>query len=166
LRPSTYSRNTGNGGTYEYFVCISHQRRACEQGGQRVETVEAAIEVHYQTVSFSARDQERVRGAIEQHLAKLAATSQTELDRCRGVLTSLKAQERKLLDKHYQDDISDELFHEESTRIKCERASAEAIIERLSLRHEDLVAGLSLALQLVSSDLHDLYLRASPPFDG
>jgi|HubBroStandDraft_3_1064219.scaffolds.fasta_scaffold326556_1 hypothetical protein len=33
---------------------------------------------------------------------------------------------------------------------------------RLTIRHEDLVAGLSLALKLASSDLHSLYLRASP----
>jgi site-specific DNA recombinase len=139
-----------------------HQRRTCPERYQRVEAVEAAVEEHYRTISLSAPDQERVRTATEQHLAKLATTSQSEIARCQSVLTGLKLQERKLLDKHYADDISDELFHEEAERIKGERQDAEAIIERLSLRHEDLLAGLELALKLVSSDLYDLYLRASP----
>ncbi len=161
-RRLTFSRNKGNGGFYDYFVCPLNQRRGCTQHAQRVESVEAAIERHYQTIQFSTRDRDRVRAAVEQHLAKLATTSQDEIDRCQSVLTGLKLQERKLLDKHYQDDISEELFREESERIKRERKDAEAIIARLSLRHEDLVAGLTLALKLASSDLYDLYLRASP----
>ncbi len=158
----TFSRNKGNGGFYEYFVCPLYQRRTCPERYQRVEAVEAAVEEHYRTINLSAPDQERVRGAIEQHLAKLATTSTSEIDRCQSVLTGLKLQERKLLAKHYADDISDELFHEEAERIKGERQDAEVIIERLSIRHEDLVAGLALALKLASADLHDLYLRASP----
>jgi site-specific DNA recombinase len=158
----TFSRNKGNGGFYEYFVCPLHQRRTCPAVYQRVEAVEAAVEEHYRTINLSDHDQERVRTAIEQHLAKLATTSTSEIDRCQSVLTGLKLQERKLLAKHYADDISDDLFHEEAERIKGERIDAEAIIERLSIRHEDLVAGLALALKLASADLHDLYLRATP----
>ncbi len=100
---------------------------------------------------------------LEQRLAKLAATSKQELSRCQNVLAGLKEQERKLLAKHYQDDISEELFSEEAARIRQERKDAEAIMARLTIRHEDLVAGLTLALKLASSDLHDLYLRATPP---
>lgn len=125
------------------------------------DAVEAAIENHYRTINLSLPDQERVQAAIEQ-LAKLATTSQHEIDRCQGALAALKAQERKLLDKHYADKISDELFDDEAERIKGERQDAEAIIARLSIRHEDLVGGLALALKLVSADLSGLYLRANP----
>jgi site-specific DNA recombinase len=158
----TYSRNRGNGGVYSYFICVSHQRRGCEQGAQRVEAIEAAIEQHYRTVNFSLADRERVMAAIEQHLAKLASTSEQELARCDQLLATLKTQERKLLTKHYQDEISDELFRDEAARIKTERKAAEAIIDRLSLRHDELQAGLALALKLATSDLHGLYLRATP----
>jgi site-specific DNA recombinase len=158
----TFSRNKGNGGFYEYFVCPLHQRRNCSQRYQRMEAVEAAVEEHYRTVGLSADERDRVMAAIEQHLAKLASTSKEELDRCQMVLAGLKGQERKLMAKHYADEISDELFHDEAARIKSERKDAEAIIARLTIRHEDLVAGLELALKLASSDLYDLYLRASP----
>ena len=159
----TFSRNKGNGGVYEYFVCPLHQRQGCPATYQRMEAVEAAIEDHYQTIALSLTDRDRVMAVLEQRLAKLAATSKQELSRCQNVLAGLKEQERKLLAKHYQDDISDELFHEEADRIKQERKDAKAIMARLTIRHEDLVAGLTLALKLASSDLHDLYLRATPP---
>jgi site-specific DNA recombinase len=159
----TFSRNKGNGGVYEYFVCPLSQRQDCHATYQRMEAVEAAIEDHYKTIGLSLHDRDRVMAAIEQRLAKLAATSSHELSRCQDVLAGLKEQERKLMAKDYKGDISEELFSEEAARIKRERKDAEAIIARLTIRHEDLVAGLSLALKLASSDLHDLYLRATPP---
>jgi site-specific DNA recombinase len=158
----TYSRNKGNGGTYEYFVCLCHQKGQCPQRTQRVEAVEAAVEDHYRSIDFTPTDRDRVRAAIEHHLGRMAATSNQELQRCQGVLSSLKQQEKKLLAKHYQDDISDELFHEEAERIKHERKDTQTIINRLSLRHDELTTGLAVALKLISSDLHDLYLRANP----
>ncbi len=158
----TYSRNRGNGGTYAYFICINHQRRACEQGVQRVDAIEAAVERHYRSIALSPAERDRVMATVEQHLAKLATTSKRELTRCKGVLTGLKEQEKKLLRKHYQDEVSDELFHEEAERIKTERKAAQAIVDRLSLHHDELTAGLTVALKLASADLHDLYLRASP----
>ncbi len=36
-RRLTYSRNTGRGGTYEYFVCSANQRHECPQRAQRVD---------------------------------------------------------------------------------------------------------------------------------
>lgn len=113
----TYSRNTGNGGTYEYFICPLHQRNHCHQHGQRVDAVEAAIERHYKTVELSDQDRSRVVAFIERHLAKQATTSKKELRRCNTLLTDLKEQERKLLEKHYKDEVSNELFSEEAARM-------------------------------------------------
>ena len=39
----TYSKNSGNGGTYEYFVCPSKQRRQCDQPYHRVDVVEVSV---------------------------------------------------------------------------------------------------------------------------
>ncbi|HTZ88587.1 MAG TPA: recombinase family protein [Solirubrobacteraceae bacterium] len=158
----TYSRNKGNGGTYEYFVCAPGMKGDCQGGYRRAETIAGLIEDEYRRITLRADEHERVAALIEQRLASLADTSQQELDRCDGVLAGLKEQEKKLLAKHYQDDVSDELFHEEAERIKAERADAQGIIDRLSLRHDELQGFISLTLKLVSYDLHDLYLRASP----
>jgi site-specific DNA recombinase len=158
----TYSLNKGNGGTYAYFVCANGQQSNCESGYRRVETIEGLIEDHYAMIKLSQPEQEQVVGVLEQRLAKLAAVSKQELRRCHDLLAGLKEQEKKLLRKHYQDDISDELFHEEAERIKAERKDAEGIVNRLTIRHDELRQFVGLALRLATANLHDLYLRAKP----
>jgi site-specific DNA recombinase len=160
-RRLTYSRNTGRGGTYEYFICSANQRHECPQRAQRVDAVEAAVERHYSTIAITDADRERVQAAIEQKLSELTEISGQELERCNGLLADLKAQERKLIEKDYRDEISAELFSEESLRIKRERADATAIVNRLSVHHDQLRTTLALALTILSQDIHDLYLRAT-----
>jgi site-specific DNA recombinase len=91
-RRLTYSRNTGRGGTSDYFLCSANQRHKCPQ---RVDAVEAAIEQHYRSIATTAADHERVRDAVEEHLAKMTEMSTQETERCNGLLADLKVQERK-----------------------------------------------------------------------
>ena len=157
----TYSRNSGNGGLYEYFVCPRNQRRECSQGYQPVDLVEAAIEDHYANVAFTLQERQEVYTAINAHLGSGVATAEQEVGRCRGVLRAVKDQERKLLNMHYEDRISDELFDEEQARLRKQRQDAEELIGRMSLTYEDVAETLDLALALLGEGLHDLYLRAN-----
>jgi site-specific DNA recombinase len=154
-----YSRNKGNGGHYEYFVCPRNQRGECPQGYQPVDLVESAVEDHYATVPFSETEREEIRQSITADLNERATTAQQEIDRCQGVLQEVKEQERKLLHMHYQDRISGELFDDEQARIRRERQDAEALIARLNLRYDDIATTLDLALETLNEDLHDLYHR-------
>jgi hypothetical protein len=70
-------------------------------------------------------------------------------------------QERKLLEKEYRDEVSPELFSEESARLKRERIDATTIVARLSADHDTIQDALTLMLTIVSRDIHDLYLRAT-----
>lgn len=92
----------------------------------------------------------------------MTETSAQEIERCNGLLADLKIQERKLMEKDYRDEISTELFSEESARIKRERASATAILARLNVHHDAIQDALALVLAILSRDIHDLYLRATP----
>ena len=161
-RQLTYSRNTGSGGTYEYFVCLGNQRRECAQRAQRVDAVEAAVENHYRTIDFTPADCKRVRATAEKRLVQMTEVSTQEIERCNALLADLKTQERKLMQKDYNDEISAELFREESARIKRERLDATAILKRLGVRHESIQDALALVLAILDHDLHDLYLRATP----
>jgi site-specific DNA recombinase len=155
-----YSRHKGNGGTYEYFVCPRNQRGECPQGYQPTDLVETAIEDYYAGVPFSEAEREEIRQAITIDLGERAATAQQEIDRCRGVLQEIKAQERKLLHMHYEDRITSELFDDEQTRLRHRRQDAEMLIDRLNLSFDDINETLDLALEILGEDLHDIYLRA------
>ncbi|HEX4115160.1 MAG TPA: recombinase family protein [Solirubrobacteraceae bacterium] len=113
----TYSLNKGKGGAYPYFICGPSQRRECTCGYLRVESVEAKIEEHYKTIKLEPHNRDGVIRQIEARLATLADTSKGEISRCDTLLAGLKEEERKLLQKHYKDEISDELFAEEAARI-------------------------------------------------
>jgi site-specific DNA recombinase len=154
-----YSRNKGNGGVYEYFVCPRNQRGECPQSYQPIDLVEAAIEDHYATVPFSREEREQVREAITKDLGQRVATAKTEIARCQAVLEELKEQERKLLHMHYDERISGELFDAEQDRIRERRQDAEALIARLSISYDDITATLNVALEILAEDLHDLYKR-------
>ena len=155
-----YSRNKGNGGTYEYFVCPKNQRGQCPQGYQPVDLVEAAVEDYYTGVPFSDAEREEIRKAITIDLGERAATAQQEIDRCRGVLQDIKEQERKLLHMHYEDRITGELFDDEQTRLRHRRQDAETLIDRLNLRFADINETLDIALEILGEDLQDIYLQA------
>ncbi len=156
----TYSRNKGNGGIYEYFVCPRNQRGDCPQGYQPIDLVESAIEDHYATVSLTEAERDEVRQAISSDLGERVATAKQEIDRCRGVLQEIREQERKLLNMHYEDRITSELFDEEQARLRLRRQDAKALIARLNLSYGDIAETLDYALEIVGDDLHDLYLRA------
>jgi site-specific DNA recombinase len=160
-RRLTYSQNSGNGGTYEYFVCPEKQRRTCAQPYHRAEIVEAAVERYYRKVQLSKARQQRIRQTIKARLDEMAQVSEREVSRCHGELQALSEQERKLLQKHYQDRISDALYNEEQHRIAREREAAEAIVERLSVQFDDIEETLELALSL-TDDVQAAYLKASP----
>jgi site-specific DNA recombinase len=156
----TYSRNKGNGGIYEYFVCPRNQRRECPQGYQPVDLVEAAIEEHYSTVALTDSERDEIRRTITADLGDLAATARHEIDRCRGVLREVKEQERKLLHMHYEDRITIELFDDEQRRLRQRRQAAEALVARLNVGYQDIAQTLDLALEILGDDLHDLYQQA------
>jgi site-specific DNA recombinase len=156
-----YSRNKGNGGIYEYFVCPRNQRGECPQGYQPVDLVEAAIEGYYAGVPFSEAEREEVRQAITTNLGKRVATAQQEIDRCQGVLRKVKEEERKLLHMHYEDRISGDLFDDEQARLRQRRQDAEALIVRLNLGYDDVAKTLTLALDILGEDLHELYRHAN-----
>jgi site-specific DNA recombinase len=157
----TYSQNSGNGGTYEYFVCPNKQRRQCDQPYHRVDVVEAAIERYYLNVQLSKARQQSIRQAIKARLDDMAAISEREMSRCHAELAALEEQERKLLHRHYEDRISDKLYKEEQRRIAIERESSEAILSRLSVQFGDIEETLDLALSL-TDDIQAAYIKASP----
>ncbi|HWY90813.1 MAG TPA: hypothetical protein VNY31_09105, partial [Solirubrobacteraceae bacterium] len=132
----------------------------CPQGYQPVDLVEAAIENHYRGIAITEAEREEIRQAITNDLGERVAVAQQEIDRCQGVLDEVKEQERKLLNMHYEDRISSELFDDEQTRLRRERQDAEALIARLNLGYQDIADTLDLALEILREDLHDLYLRA------
>ena len=131
------------------------------QPHHRVEAVEAAIERHYSTLELDEEERTRVKAALREHTEALAKVARRETTRARSEVTRLDNEERKLLQAHYADRISADLFNEEQERIKRERAAAQQLLERHQLNHDELLTVLDYALELTDRT-QTAYLRAEP----
>ncbi len=159
-RRLVYSRNKGNGGIYEYFICSQYQLGKCPQRPQPVDLVEGAIENYYATVELTKVERDEVRLAVRRHLGEMAEAAELEIQGCNSTLSALKDEERKLLELHYQDRISAEVYDEDRARILRKRENTEGVIASLRLRYRDIADTLDLAFEVLKGDLQECYLKA------
>ncbi len=143
-----YTRNRGNGGVYEYYTCMSAKRGECDLPHQRLEAIEARIEQLFERVELDDEVRGRIEAAVLRHLDERGQQSAPRLSKAEADLVKLKNQEKKLLDAHYADAISKELFVEEQARIRRERIAAEKLIERLSADDQVLRENVLTALAM------------------
>lgn len=157
-----YTRATGrNGSTYEYFVCHGKSKRLCNQPHHRVEAVEQAIEREYTKVQLTPAVRDGIRADVRAYAAQLDGRVGPERGEIQSRLKQLAVQERKLLEAHYQDQISPELFAEEQRRIRQERVAVERRQQELDVDHGRTLEQLEAALAM-TGQLQTAYLLAEP----
>ncbi len=157
-----FTKASGKGGVYDYFVCGGRQHANCSQKSHRVKAVEAAVERHYaHAVQLSDQKREAVRAAVKQHVSGIVKVAEQKISEAERQLSRLDSEERKLLTAHYADQISESLFSDEQKRISRERVGATKRIEQLSLGHEKVLDALDVALAL-TDDMQAAYCQASP----
>jgi site-specific DNA recombinase len=157
-----YTRATGrNGTTYEYFVCLGRQRGTCSQPHHRVAAVERAIEDEYARIELSEEARDKIRADVQSYVERLDSQSDPERSQLQEDFKRLSAQERKLLQAHYNDHISDELFAEEQRRIRQERVAAESRLGELDVDHGKALERLEMALNLTNR-IQAAYQLADP----
>ncbi|MDX6632024.1 MAG: site-specific recombinase [Solirubrobacterales bacterium] len=156
-----YTRAKGNGGLYEYFVCMGRKQGTCSQPNHRAEAVEAAVEDHYDSVQLSERRRESIRNAVRDHVGALAKRASQEIEIANSNLARLENEERKLLAAHYADRISMGLFAEEQERIRRERIAARRLAEQLDFKYAAFVKALDVALSLTDG-IQIAYRQAKP----
>lgn len=143
-----YTRNRGNGGVYEYFSCVGRVHRECSQGHHRVEAVMSSVERYYERLQFSAVKRERILREFDEFCNARVALDAPRLLEATNAVAALKQQEKKLLKAHYADEISQDIFSEEQTRIRRERIGAERTIKELSVDDETLKKVVRQAIAL------------------
>jgi site-specific DNA recombinase len=156
-----YTQVKGNGGLYDYFICSGRQERRCSQTYHRMEAVEAAVERHYAKVELSEAERQSIREAVKAHVAVIAELAAQKIADAEAVLTRLDQEERKLLNAHYADSVSESLFANEQARISRERVGATKTIEQLSFKHEQVLEALDDALAL-TDEIQRAYIQAGP----
>lgn len=143
-----YLRAKGNGGTYEYFVCVGKQEGTCSQPHHRVAAVERAVEDEYAKIELSAEQQAKIRSDIHNQVQTLNEDAAPQRQALAEELRRIAQHEKKLLQARYDDHISSELFAEEQERLRREKIAAETRLQALQTDHSAALEQLDLALQL------------------
>ncbi len=156
-----YNRAKGKGGLYEYFVCGGRQHGNCKQRAHRVQAVEAAVEQHYGAKELTDQERDKLRSAVTGHIESATVLAGEKVAQAEIALTRLDQEERKLLQAHYADQVSEALFSEEQSRIRRERVAAEKHIDSLSVEHDQVLKALDLALAM-TDDIQAAYVQAGP----
>ena len=157
-----YTRAKGRaGGIYEYFVCAGRQQGTCNQPHHRVQAVEQAIEDVYAENELSEQRRQQIRTAVRAYVQTLDQHTGPERQQIEENLTRLSGQEKKLLQAHYDDNITPELFAAEQQRIRRERIAAQQRQEELQVDHGQTLKTLDTALSL-TDEIQTAYILAKP----
>lgn len=146
----SFSRYHGNGGKYDYFVCLGRttNRTGCDLPYIAPEQLEEAMERHYASITLSDLTISRIKNGLRELLAKNGAETAGAGRRQRQRIAKLERERRKLLDAHLADAIPLDLLKEKQDRITRQLADAQAALADAERGWEGLEVGVSTALDL------------------
>ncbi len=155
-----YGRHKGNGGVYDYFRCLSGQRRqACGGGYLPVADVEQAIEGYYRTIQLTPSECEDIRRELKDQVGVRLETARRQSERHQRRLRDLQDEQKKLLQLFYRDGVDEDVLKAEQERIAAERTQARRWVETATHEASEASDALDEALALVEN-VHAVYLVA------
>ena len=157
------ANNTGNGGTYPYFICLGRQRNrsSCKQRAVRIEAVVETVADHYRTIQLPEEDAAELRTRVMALIEEQKAVAAKDAERQQRRIQQLNDQRQKLLQAHYAEAIPLDLMRVEMGRIEKDRSEAESRLKAADLHFVDVEQALDSALAL-ATDCHRAYLAAQP----
>ena len=155
-----YSQITGNGGTYEYFVCAAKQRRQCDMPWIRVEQIEDYILPVVANERLTKESINRMKARLVEAIDNLLAEDRDVKAQLRKQLDKLEAQEERLIDLAASGSLPIAKIRE---RIEHTSLQKEAIREKLERTVERLRYGADTAMAYIDllASPESLYSRAS-----
>lgn len=162
-----FGRHRGrNGRHYEYFSCVNRASRRrsnvmCSAPYFRVDSVEDKVEELWATVRLRPETIEAIRRDLAQYSREAAEISAKEISRHERRVREVEDKQRKLLDLHYKDLISEEVFEREQTSLREEHSAVAAIVEHAQMSAETVEGQLEAAVALLA-DPHRFYRFATP----
>jgi site-specific DNA recombinase len=153
---------TGNGGTYDYFMCRGRQKHECDVPHIPVELVEQAVIDHYTTITFEPELAAKLRDNITDTLTHDQQAISLERKQLHTQLTRLEVAETNLIDLAADGTLPNSKIRTRLHDIHLRRAR---ITEQLADVKADLASGarfLHAAIEFLEQPRH-LYERLSDP---
>ncbi|WP_415138924.1 recombinase family protein [Microbacterium sp.] len=142
-----YSQNSGNGGTYEYYICAAKLKGQCTMPGIRVEQLEQAVAKRIADERIAPEILDKIEEGIEAVIADLQSTERTTRDGLTKQLAKLSQQEGRLIDALADGDLPVPQLRERLQQLTLQKG---AIQERLARTEDSLRHGAERAQAAVA----------------
>lgn len=157
-----FSRNTGRGGTYDYFKCQGQQNGVdCSIRYLRADDVEAKVESVWREVQASGEQLVRLRSSLIEHLGRHHVDARSQLNAATKRRAKLEDERVTLLRAHLAGAVPLDLLKAEQDRIAREMAQADETIQATGTQFREIETTVTLAVNVVG-DANAVYLQASP----
>lgn len=158
-----FSRNTGKGGTYEYFFCMGRRDREnrCPRGYTSVAKIEEGIELFYEQLHISADVAATIKAIVLDEMAHDQRQTALAAEKGQRDARRIEAEREKLLAAHYEGAIPLDMLKREMERFTRELHEAEKTIALAQASATDQQRVLDRSLDLIQH-CHQLYRRAKP----
>ena len=122
-----FSRNTGNGGAYDSFVCTKKRTRSanCPRPAIRLEKIEHGIAAFYGRFQLTPAAIAAARLGVRADMAAEIADAHQGAERAQRRLASLQDERARLMQAHYADAVPLDLLKTEMARLTRAMADAE-----------------------------------------
>ncbi len=157
-----FSRNRGNGGSYDYFKCMGRQNGvACTVGYVRADWLESQVDTEWQQNVFPTELAAELRGAVLARLQVMHQGASEQLGVQTKRLQDLDGERSTLLKAHLAGAVPLDLLKSEQDRIAREMSQAQVEIAAASMESAEVERTLNAALKL-AEDCQETYLDAKP----
>ncbi|MGI9003022.1 MAG: recombinase family protein [Pseudonocardia sp.] len=159
-----YSRNTGRGGTYEYYICGKKRVRSlnCPSSAVRLEKIEAGIAALYQQLQLPPEAEARLRLGVQAELANETADAHEQAERANRQLSAVAGERTKILQAHYAGAVPLDLLKTEMERLTRAMTAAEREVKFARAGLADTETILEQALMVAANCSR--HYEAAPPF--
>lgn len=156
-----FSRNKGNGGYYDYFVCVKKRTRShnCPRPAIRLEKIEDGIAAFYSRFQLTEQAVSAARLGVRADMATQVAEAHQHAERANKRLASLQDERARLMQAHYADAVPLDLLKVEMQRLTRAMADTAQEIKAANADLADIEQTLEDALT-VAGNCHRHYETA------
>ena len=146
------SRNSV-GDHYHYLMCADRhaKRNACKQRSVQTAEVEKQIETYYANIRLSESDKEQLRKLLLVELDKRRKEEMSSQGNIRLEKDKIARKQKKLLEAHYADAISLDIFKEEQAALQRAMNDIEAKLAALEQNYSSVTDALESVLELAAN---------------
>jgi len=159
-----FSRNIGNGGSYDYFICPKRPTKTarCPRRAIRVGKIEEGIAAFYSRFQLTEQARSAARLGVHADMAAQVAEAHEHAERANKRLAHLQDERTRLIQAHYADAVPLDLLKTEMQRLTRAMTDAEREIKTADVGLADVEQTLEAAL-IVAGNCHRHY-EAAPNF--